>query len=438
MSRQRSDEHESSPISAKKPKHDVVVDRIRATEALLKTVLGGAPADDTHVEELDEVVHYLENGPKYILCDDNLHGKEELIYVAFCNLNNWIAAMKRMRQYEDLDLLDNLLSNECKDTIYDLFRYRDEANNPVKCIRDIRGRVSDFRDIRDMYVNNRKGVAGFCKLMRDCNAHLKDDHGLNLSHSGTMKYLLCSKHPSGNLIPKLLRFIYFVLHEKYPFWFGASFDSILPLFCNQNVNSKDDAVQLFMRMDAAGAKEDDDIEYKLLNVFRNKPFYRVYQQVTKETGIRLFKLQALIGSKRVQFSKIEDVVEGRVLLCIPTNQDVDKLVKKLLNEHEAFPGDRPQFEKIMLRMEKDNLWNDSYDAEMALQDTILYFIDTYKFILRLLQASDSQKRAWKSFLQKNIESENHLIRLASLCMNQENATEHFQENIRLSPSVNFE
>jgi hypothetical protein len=116
--------------------------------------------------------------------------------------NNWIAVMMRMRQYEDLDLLDNLLSNECKDTIYELFRYRDESNNHVKCIRDIRGRVSDFRD---MFVNNRKGVAGFCKIMRDCNAHLKDDHGLNLSHSGTMKYLLCSKHPSGKLIPKLLR-----------------------------------------------------------------------------------------------------------------------------------------------------------------------------------------------------------------------------------------
>ncbi len=62
----------------------------------------------------------------------------------------------------------------------------------------------------------------------------------------------------------------------------------------------------------------------------------------------------------------------------------------------------------MIKMDNDKLWNDSYTAEMALQDTILYYVDTYKFALRLLQASDIQKYAWKAFIEKNEISDNHL------------------------------
>ena len=50
-------------------------------------------------------------------------------------------------------------------------------------------------------------------------------------HFGTMRYLLSPEHPSGKLIPKILRLIFFVIYEKYQFRFGDSFDVIAPLFC---------------------------------------------------------------------------------------------------------------------------------------------------------------------------------------------------------------
>ena len=379
---------------------------------------------------------HLENGPAFIQNND-LNAKEELIYIAFSNLNNWITAMRNMGNFRDLDLLDDLLSKESKYVIEYLFKYKEDEHNPVKCIKDIKGIAKNTREITDLYLSYRNGVQGFTKLMRDCNAHLKDDYSLKLTHSGTMRYLLSAEHPSGKLIPKILRFIFFVLHEKYQFWFGGSFDVIAPLFCYPDDANGKNVAKLLLRVVKKDEviKETDDVKYKLIKVDRDKPFYKIYQTVTNLTGIRLFDLEGLTDtSKRFEFSEMNHVDDERIILCIPIHQDIDELVKSLLKEHANFSGNAPDFEKTMLKMDKDKLWNDSYTAEMALQDTVLYFVDTYKFVLRLLQASDIQKNAWKAFIAKNEISDNHLIKLSSLCF----AQDPVQKDVRLSPTVVFE
>jgi hypothetical protein len=66
-----------------------------------------------------------------------------------------------------------------------------------------------------------------------------------------------------------------------------------------------------------------------------------------------------------------------------------------------------------------------------------YRILSYILLIHTNLSCDYYERPIHRKVRGN-ESDNHLIRLASLCLNQENANAHFQENIRLSPSVNFE
>jgi hypothetical protein len=127
----------------------------------------------------------------------------------------------------------------------------------------------------------------------------------------TIRYLLTPRHPSASLIPKILRYINFKLTKKYPNWFGPSFDTLIPLILP--FKTSEPVVNLMARMDAPGANEaDNEVVYELIKVSTDEPFSKILKDVSNTFGIRLFCLHALIGSKRINFLKMEHAAD---VLC---------------------------------------------------------------------------------------------------------------------------
>ena len=75
-----------------------------------------------------------------------------------------------------------------------------------------------------------------------------------------------------------------------------SLEIIAPLFCCPDANGKD-VIKLLLRV-VRKNEAVKDVQYKLIEVDRNKPFYKIYQSATKLTEIRLFELEVLTGNSK--------------------------------------------------------------------------------------------------------------------------------------------
>jgi hypothetical protein len=76
----------------------------------------------------------------------------------------------------------------------------------------------------------------------------------------------------------------------------------------------------------------------------------------------------------------------------------------------------PVFEDTIMKMDEHGLISgDQYPESLTLRDAMLFFVDTFKFALRLLQASETAKSKWKSFLQKSSHSKDALKLFDCFC-----------------------
>jgi len=119
----------------------------------------------------------------------------------------------------------------------------------------------------------------------------------------------------------------------------------------------------------------------------------------------------------------------------PQNQDLEGAIKKWMKEFDSLKFGIPDYyENAIVKMEENGLFDDEkYPDIIALSDVVLFFVDRFKFGLRLLQASENIKSQWKTFIQKSSLSKDGLVLFAEYFL-KENNDIIFPEN-RLSPTT---
>jgi hypothetical protein len=411
---------------------------LNAADRLLKTVLG------TPVESSPESIvlpppppqsSYNLNEPRFLrgITSSNLLQKEDSIYQSLCNLNNCLFELKRNKRYNIRDLADRLLGKEAEKAIHFVFRDLRDIGNPVRCIDSEKGKYLEMKNM----------LHAFAKLMRDAYHHLGDNPKLGLTPLNTMQYLLDESKPTAELIPKCLRFIHFYMMDEHEFWFGRYFTSLEPIFLPQreavaaSVPLQKTIFDLYLRkVDTnTNACADDEFEYVRLKFDVGLSFENLLVSISHDMDLRLFSIQGLSKkNKKFSIRGVEDLSDDLIILVKPQNQDLEGAIKKWMKEFDSLKFDIPDYENAIVKMEENGLFDDEkYPDIIALSDVVLFFVDRFKFGLRLLQASENIKSQWKTFIQKSSLSRDGLVLFAEYFL-KENNDIIFPEN-RLSPTT---
>jgi hypothetical protein len=419
---------------------------LNAADRLLTTVLGpinnvsaAQPPTESPLPPPASLqsISNVNGGPRYLIgiSTSNLMHKEQSIYECFCNLNNCFFELKRQKKYYLRDLGNNLLGKEAEKAIRFIFQDLTDIDNPARCISDS---PTKYLEMKNM-------LHAFSKLMRDMYCHLGDVLSLGLAPYNTMQYLLDTSKPFAELIPKCLRFIHYFMMSDHAYWFGRYFTSLMPLFLPAQETIAPDQkviINLFLRndVDNMAVHENDDVEYIRLKFDRGlMSLENLLALISHDMNIRLFSIQGLSGKKKFAIRSVDDLSDDLVILVKPNHQEIEEFIKTKLNEFYSLQTEMPQYEHAIMKMEECGLFdNEKYPDSVALRDIVLFFVDKFKFGLRLLQASENAKAQWISVIQKcyDANSKDGLITLSEFFVKETVVDDSaLTDENRLSPTI---
>lgn len=156
-------------------------------------------------------------------------------------------------------------------------------------------------------------MAALAKLFRDCSGHLKDNPFLQLTHAKCMMYVLDPKRKGAKFLPKLFRFIYFLIPSWEKF-FGESFKMLIPLFTNEKQNSAKIKNLYLQAIPEEHSKQEDELLHFKIRYTDSMSLSDIESAVSQKVGKRLIKLFGLQNGKKIILQDMNDIDENMTVI----------------------------------------------------------------------------------------------------------------------------